>query len=154
MTTTDQVTAEPQARTSGQSEWGPYPDFEYAVTPWGGYGVPAGQVLYFVEEDVEDQKNHRVVRAMVAHWRQEQPAGTGPLDPSRHVTPPKGRAYLGNVEAAQRAETDNRLAAAIEKLADKLDEPDTKEPDTKEADDGPTEEPARRTRRGADRPAE
>jgi hypothetical protein len=51
------------------TEWGPYKELSTIQTPYGQYGVPRGHIMYFVEEEIWDKKNHRKVRTMVPKYR-------------------------------------------------------------------------------------
>lgn len=69
--------------------WGPYPDHRYLNTPFGEYGYPGdriGQVMYFVEVYIFDDKAKQYRWVPARRWREPT---DGEIAKNGFVMPPE-----------------------------------------------------------------
>lgn len=70
MTTEAKETRKPVTPMDGQKEWGPYLNYEYITTPHGLYGLPAGQIMWFEDEEVYNHKTHQNEILPMPHYKE------------------------------------------------------------------------------------
>lgn len=57
-------------RAPNIEEWGPYNDYKIVPTQYGEFGLPKGEILYFVEQTNFSHRENRMVTRHVPQRRQ------------------------------------------------------------------------------------
>lgn len=63
------ATIAPTGQTQGVDVWGPYDDYNIVTTPYGMFGVPKGEELFFVPETEFSTRAKRMVTVHLPHYR-------------------------------------------------------------------------------------
>lgn len=110
----------PPKNMLGNQVYGPFEDWEMVPTPYGTWGLPAGQRMWIEMLEIWDPKEQRNVSQPwpVYEVVEDFVVPTAPLDPGRYRT-----------VREQRESEDSRAVAALEKIAARLGTLDKEEDD-------------------------